>query len=123
MDGVGLFIYGGSGKIVSSLGDWSFDSKDKYDGGWKANKRHGAFTYTFFNGEIFHGSYVEGCCPEFNDRQAAVRAAPDRSSAQARLDSDAKAASVVQESDIQFRGPRSSLPDSTVKKGCACTVT
>jgi hypothetical protein len=50
---------------------------------WKENKRHGACRYTFFNGEVYACTFVDGVCGEFDARQAAVRAAPDAASVQA----------------------------------------
>ena len=59
---------------------------------WKAGRRHGACRYTFFNGEVYACTFVDGLCKEFDARQAAVRAAPDAASAQARAEGYASAA-------------------------------
>ena len=59
---------------------------------WKDDKRHGACRYTFFNGEVYACTFVDGVCAEFDARQAAVRAAPDAASAQARAEGYASAA-------------------------------
>jgi len=59
---------------------------------WKAGKRHGACRYTFFNGEVYACTFVDGVCKEFDARQAAVRAAPDAASVQARAEGYASAA-------------------------------
>jgi len=40
------------------------DAGDKYDGKWKDNQRHGACTYTFFNGETFNCTWADGGCPK-----------------------------------------------------------
>jgi hypothetical protein len=57
---------------------------------YKADKRHGPCTYTFFNGETFECEWVDGVCPEFSARQLQVLAAPDQASAAARAAADAK---------------------------------
>jgi hypothetical protein len=90
-EGRGVQTYAVDGKLLDELGGCSYNAKDKIDGVFKADKRHGACTYTFFNGETFPCTFVEGRCAEFVQRQAAVRAAPDAASAQARADADAKA--------------------------------
>jgi hypothetical protein len=59
---------------------------------WKADRRHGACRYTFFNGEVYICTFVDGVCGEFDARQAAVRAAPDAASVQARAEGYAAAA-------------------------------
>jgi hypothetical protein len=45
-----------------------------FDGVFKCDKLHGKFTITFFTGEKFECTFVEGRCPEFDARQADVRA-------------------------------------------------
>ena len=92
MEGRGVATYAVDGQERDEFGGCSYNAKDKIDGVFKADKRHGACTYTFFNGETFPCTFVEGRCAEFDQRQAAVRAAPDAASAQARADADAKAA-------------------------------
>ena len=91
-EGRGVLTYAIDGKADHERGVCSFNAKDKIDGVFKERKRHGACTYTFFNGETFRCTFVEGRCAEFDQRQAAVRAAPDAASVQARADADAKAA-------------------------------
>jgi hypothetical protein len=49
--------------------DYSWNAGDKYDGGYKA------CTHTFFNGETLNCTWVDGRCPEFTARQAALLAA------------------------------------------------
>ncbi len=83
-EGRGVVTYAVDSKLPDELGGYSYNSKDKFDGVFKAGKRHGACTYTFFNGETFRCTFVEGRCAEFDQRQAAVRAAPDAASVQAR---------------------------------------
>jgi hypothetical protein len=83
-EGRGVATYAVDGKLLDELGGCSFNANDKIDGFFKAGKRHGACTYTFFNGETFLCAFVEGRCAEFDQRQAAVRAAPDAASVQAR---------------------------------------
>lgn len=43
-----------------------------YDGGHRANVRHGACTYTFFTGEVFACTWADGICHEFAKRQKAI---------------------------------------------------
>ena len=94
-EGRGVLTYAFDGKVPDELGGCSINAKDKIDGVFKADKRHGACTYTFFNGETFPCTFVEGRCAEFDQRQAAVRAAPDAASVLARADADARAVSSV----------------------------
>jgi hypothetical protein len=54
---------------LSSLDDYSWSAGDKMDCCFKFDKRHGACTYTFFNGETFSCTWVDGRCPEFSARQ------------------------------------------------------
>ena len=84
MEGTGVFTYAVDGKVADEFGGCSYNAKDKIDGVFKAGKRHGACTYTFFNGETFPCTFVEGRCAEFVQRQAAVRAAPDAASVKAK---------------------------------------
>ncbi len=94
-EGRGVLTYAVDGKVSDFFcggPGCSYNAKDKIDGVFKENKRHGACTYTFFNGETFPCTFVEGRCDEFNIRQAAVRAAPDAASVQARrADANARA--------------------------------
>ena len=48
------------------------DAGDKFDGERKDNLRHGACTYTFFNGETFSCTWAGGRCLEFIALQRAV---------------------------------------------------
>ena len=75
-EGRGVDTYAVDGELLDELGGCSYNAKDKIDGVFKESKRHGACTYTFFNGETFPCTFVEGRCAEFVQRQAAVRAAP-----------------------------------------------
>jgi hypothetical protein len=73
-----------------------FNAGDKYEGEFDGHHFypglfHGECTYTFFNGEKFKCRWFQGKCPEFEVRQAAIRAAPDPASAKARVDADAAA--------------------------------
>ena len=90
-EGRGVLTYAVDGEQPDELGGCSFNANDKIDGVFKADKRHGACTYTFFNGETFPCTFVEGRCAEFVQRQAAVRAAPDAASVQARAEGFASA--------------------------------
>ena len=91
MEGRGVYTYAVDGELLDENGGCSYNAKDKFDGVFKADKRHGACTYTFFNGETFTCTFVEGRCAEFVQRQAAVRAAPDAASVQARAEGFASA--------------------------------
>jgi hypothetical protein len=91
-EGRGVFTYTVSGNVPDEYGGCSLDAKDKINGVFKAGKRHGPCTYTFFNGETFRCFFLEGRCAEFDERQAAVRAAPDAASVHARAYADAKKA-------------------------------
>jgi hypothetical protein len=84
--GRGLHTYAVDGKKTQPGRDYSWNAGDKFDGAWKDHKRHGACTYTFFNGETFNCTWTEDRCSGFASRQRAVRAAPDHESAQARAE-------------------------------------
>lgn len=84
--GKGVWMYAVDGSVSQSNGGCSYNAKDKFEGFFRANKRHGPCKYTFFNGETFECTFVDGHCPEFVERQAAVRTAPDSASAQARAE-------------------------------------
>ena len=90
-EGRGVLTYAVDGELPDEVGGCSVNANDKIDGVFKADKRHGACTYTFFNGEIFPCTFVEGRCAEFDQRQADVRAAPDAASVQARAEGFASA--------------------------------
>jgi len=89
--GKGVLVFAVDGRSPDELGGFSFNAHDKIDGVFRANKRHGPCKYTFFNGETFECTFVDGRCPEFEARQAAVRAAPDHASARGRAEFDIKA--------------------------------
>jgi len=84
--------------------DYSWSAGDKYDGGFKGDVRHGACTYTFFNGETFNCWWASGRCPEFTARQRAVKAAPDDASARARAAADQAAVKAVADSMVRRLG-------------------
>jgi hypothetical protein len=88
-DGQGQFTYAVYGKQPDALGGNSVNANDKIIGGFRGDKRHGACTYTFFNGETFECTFVDGHCDAFDARQAAVRAAPDAAAVRARAEADA----------------------------------
>jgi len=88
-EGRGVVTYAVDGTTPD--GGTSFNANDKSDGVFKDNKMHGACTYTFFNGETFPCTFVEGRCAEFVQRQSDVRAAPDAASVQARAEGFASA--------------------------------
>ena len=73
--GRGVQTFPADGKTSLPGLDFSWNAGDKIDGGFKDNVRHGACTYTFFNGETFNCTWVDGRCPEFTARQSAVQAA------------------------------------------------
>ena len=82
--GRGVTTFAVDGKTSKPGCDYSWNAGDSYDCGFKAGVRHGACTYTFFNGETFNCTWADGRCPEFTARQRAVQAAPDHACAQAR---------------------------------------
>jgi hypothetical protein len=55
----------------------SFNAGDKMDCCFMLDKRHGFCKYTFFNGETFSCTWVDGRCPEFSARQRVVVASAD----------------------------------------------
>jgi hypothetical protein len=93
--GVSKYAVDGKASLPGHSLDYSWNAGDKYDGGFKASLRHGACTYTFFNGETFNCTWADGGCPEFTVRQRMVRAALDPASAQASAAAEANAAAEV----------------------------
>ena len=91
-NGHGLRFYAVDGKSDPQYGDITWSAGDRMKCSFKDDKRHGACTYTFFNGETFECSWIDGKCPEFTARQRAVLVAPDRESALVRAAADAAAA-------------------------------
>ena len=86
MEGKGVMKFAVNGTITEAGCAHKVNAGDVYDGEWQDGKRHGACMYTFFNGEVFTCTFVGGVCGEFHARQAAVRAAPDDASVQARAE-------------------------------------
>jgi hypothetical protein len=83
-EGKGVRTYAVTGSITGAgHGHKKINAGNVCDYEWKADKRHGACRYTFFNGEVYACTFVDGVCGEFDARQAAVLAAPDAASAQA----------------------------------------
>jgi hypothetical protein len=83
-NGKGVMKYAVDGKTSTPGLSTSWNARDVCDCEWKdGTRRHGACRYTFFNGEVYACTFVDGVCSEFDARQAAVRAAPDAASAQA----------------------------------------
>ena len=91
-EGKGVMKFAVDGKTSLPGLRTTWNAGDVYDGEWQDGNRHGACRYTFFNGEVFTCTFVGGVCGEFDARQAAVRAAPDAASAQARAEGYASAA-------------------------------
>jgi hypothetical protein len=75
MEGQGKKVYAVDGKTSLPGCDFAWSAGDVYQGGYKGDKRHGACTYTFFNGVTAQFTWVDGTCAEFNARQAEVKAA------------------------------------------------
>ncbi len=70
-EGRGVATYAVDGNVPDALlayCAYSWNAKDKIDGIFKERKRHGACTYTFFNGEMFRCTFVEGRCAKFDQR-------------------------------------------------------
>jgi hypothetical protein len=91
-EGKGVATFAVDGKTSLRGLSTTWNAGDVYDGEWRADRRHGACRYTFFNGEVYACTFVDGVCGEFDARQDAVRAAPDAASAQARAEGYASAA-------------------------------
>jgi hypothetical protein len=92
MEGKGVFTWADGGTETAAGRSHEVNAGDVCDCVWKADRRHGACRYTFFNGEVYACTFVDGVCAEFDARQAAVRAAPDAASVQARAEGYASAA-------------------------------
>ena len=84
--GRGVFTYTLDGKTSMPGLNYSWDAGDKMSCGFKAGARHGSCSYTFFNGEHFECTWVDGHSPEFSARQLAVRNAPDQASSRMRAE-------------------------------------
>ena len=57
-----------------SVGSCSVNAGDVFHGNFQRDKLHGTCTITFFTGDKLECTFVEGRCPEFDARQADVRA-------------------------------------------------
>jgi hypothetical protein len=90
--GKGSFKYKVDGQHSDAVGGCSFNADDTIDGFFERDKRHGKSTCTFFTGEKFECTFVEGRCPEFDARQADVRARA-KAAADIRAKAGAKAVS------------------------------
>jgi hypothetical protein len=118
--GRGVYTHAVDGKTFQPGCDYSWNAGDRYDGGFKAGVRHGACTYTFFNGETFNCTWADGRCPEFTARRRAVQAAPDRASAQARAQGYA---SVQDKAAAQAKAAAEAMVrDSSLLATFACSV-
>ena len=84
MHGLATLAYTEDGNPANSELDYSWSAGDKMVCHIKKNIRHGACTYTFFNGETFSCTWVDGRCPEFSARQRLVLEHPDEASIKAR---------------------------------------
>jgi hypothetical protein len=69
--GHGVFKQAASGTAFGS--DHPGNQGDTYDGFWQNGRRHGKCVYTFFNGEVFHCTWNNSRCPQFQDRLEAFR--------------------------------------------------
>jgi hypothetical protein len=54
--------------------NYMWNAGDKYDGGWKHDKRHGVCKYTFFNGSTLECDWMDDLCPEFAPLQCIIQA-------------------------------------------------
>jgi hypothetical protein len=54
-EGEGIQVYAVDGKTSLPGCDYTWNAGDVYEGGNKANSRHGACRYTFFNGDMAVG--------------------------------------------------------------------
>ena len=76
MEGKGVMKFAVDGKTSLPGLSTTWNAGDVCDCVWKADRRHGACRYTFFNGVVYACTFVDGVCKEFDARQAAVRADP-----------------------------------------------
>ena len=90
-DGKGSVLYA----VDGCCGHYSWHAGDRYHGGWRAGKRHGAAKYTFFNGDTLQCQWSDDVCAEFHRRQADILAAPGMQSAEGRAEARAAAAAKV----------------------------
>ncbi len=85
MHGMGTCTYASDGRPANSELDYCWSAGDKMECQVKRSVRHGSCKYTFFNGETFSCTWVDGRCPEFSARQRVVLAHPDAASIEARV--------------------------------------
>jgi hypothetical protein len=108
-EGQGKFLYAEDG----NSSHYTRNAGDVYQGGFKDGKRHGACTYTFFNGETAQFTWVNGVCPEFNARQAqALANAKSKVSAGGTVGPSTLAALLSQPS---LSAPLHSLPSGSIQ--------
>jgi hypothetical protein len=74
MHGHVSFQYAVDGRPDRQDLDYSWDAGDRFVGAVVDGVRHGPCVYTFFTGEKFACTWVNGRCPEFAARQRVVRA-------------------------------------------------
>ncbi len=74
---VKFFSDGRTSNYIDALDDYCWSAGDTMDCSFKCDKRHGECTYTFFNGETFSCTWVDGRCPAFSARQRLVLASTD----------------------------------------------
>ncbi len=78
--GHGVVTFASSGQTLGqapSTDEYTWSAGDQMHCCFQFGKRHGACTYTFFNGETFRCTWVNGRCPEFCARQRLVLASTD----------------------------------------------
>jgi hypothetical protein len=107
-DGSGVCEYHQPGNRDQYPGlDYTWNKGDKYEGGWKEDRRHGACTYTFHTSERFQCTWNEGKCPEFATKQSQVlaKAKADAQAALSIFGASAAAAPLPVPAQIGGRSP------------------
>lgn len=69
-DGKGTITYTTDGSSSS----YSWKAGDRYQGGWKAGKRHGDSEYTFWNGQVLKCKWSDDSCSKFLEKQSELMA-------------------------------------------------
>ena len=64
----------GTSHVTRNASGYTWNAGDVFDGFMEGNIRHGACTYTFFNGQRLECQWIHGRCSEFNQAQHAVLA-------------------------------------------------
>jgi hypothetical protein len=90
-DGRGKNTFAADGRTSLPFCNYFMTSGDVYDGGFKANNRHGSCKYTFFNGETLPFTWADGVCAEFTAIQAVILSAAGSAECRAKINAKAGA--------------------------------